>query len=343
MMMRFRLATENLGSKEHFDGNDSWARSLALAAIREARTADERQTGEVNRALLVMAPAERGDGKSQIDPKRKAPLDAYTAILGLLMHQDGVEHHRSYQATTKAKWNAVARCAGQHSENDLTQQLWASIDSQMQAWRAADWEANDDSSAELVSRPEGTRVVNCSAVEDSGGIKRLITGAAAGLPFEVDSCEFASDGDLVSNNWQENSDGQGYRSRITAAGRQDLLGWGRDVLAPLVQAAFEDFSEKCGWGDSGKTAQGFATNEATQVIEQGGHEALHSRLNAKSQRVATDCQRNRVARRRELEDSQIGSPVSLSKQLARYGQALQFWPSDVRALVAYTVCAEFEK
>jgi hypothetical protein len=44
--------------------------------------------------------------------------------------------------------------------------------------------------------------------------------------------QFATVGDLVSNDWEKNPKGEGYRRWLTARRRFDLLGLVYDTLAP---------------------------------------------------------------------------------------------------------------
>jgi hypothetical protein len=55
---------------------------------------------------------------------------------------------------------------------------------------------------------------------------------------------FASIGDMPTNNWKENSNGESYLQRIGAEGRSDVLDWARDFLAPRFQFVFNDISGK---------------------------------------------------------------------------------------------------
>ena len=53
---------------------------------------------------------------------------------------------------------------------------------------------------------------------------------------------FGSDGDLVFNNWKEKPNGEDYVSRISSAGRPDVLEYLSDFLAPKVEAVDRKFA-----------------------------------------------------------------------------------------------------
>ena len=53
---------------------------------------------------------------------------------------------------------------------------------------------------------------------------------------------FGSDGDLILNNWKEKPNGEDYVSRISSAGRPDVLEYLSDFLAPKVEAVDRKFA-----------------------------------------------------------------------------------------------------
>jgi hypothetical protein len=75
--------------------------------------------------------------------------------------------------------------------------------------------------------------------------------AALGDDIAADVRSFASGGNFVTDDWKDNPNGQGYVQGPSAAGRPDVFGWAAGVLAPRVQAVFEDFSQRYDWGDPG--------------------------------------------------------------------------------------------
>ena len=74
-----------------------------------------------------------------------------------------------------------------------------------------------------------------------------------------------SKGDLITNDWKENPNGEDYQTRIAATGSPDLLRWAGDVLAPRIQSVFNEFSSKYGWGDPGQIPSFGTSAEATTL------------------------------------------------------------------------------
>ncbi len=199
--------------------------------------------------LVAMAPAKGDDGKTSVDPAQKKAVETYAAMLGLLLRQEGVGYHRPFYAGKKAAENAMNLDIGRTFSPDEAQALWAAIDVRMRDAGATDWE----NGAGLISSPNGMRVVNFGAVPDNTKFKNLVKSAAETLAVdEVKVTAFSTDGDLIGNDWKENRNGEGYRSRISEAYGPDLLDWARDVLAPRVQSVFDEFSSRYGWGDAGR-------------------------------------------------------------------------------------------
>jgi hypothetical protein len=113
----------------------------------------------------------------------------------------------------------------------------------------------------------------------------IVKVAESALP-DFDYRAFASSGDMPTNNWKENPNGESYVQRFSAAGRSDVLDWARTVLAPRVQSVFNEYSKKYDWGDPGKisfsTRQrgGEAARETPQVTP-AGLESLFEGLNGR--------------------------------------------------------------
>lgn len=260
---------------------------------------------------VAMAPAKGDAGKTEIDPAQRDALNAYAAVLGLLLRQEGVGYHRPFYSAKKSGENGVDLDVGRTLTPDEAQALWGAIDSRMNEQGVENWEDG----AGMISSPTGMRVVNFGAIEDNKTFRQIIKDAAETLTVEdIKLVSFTSDGDLVGNNWKENPNGENYRSRISAAGSPDLLGWTRDVLAPRVQAVFNEFSSRYGWGDPGQVDRLFGPEASQQ-----------------SSAEEVSPQRSRLSRQRQTEtaafkrwfgkskavvavNAETGAPVTTSKE-----------------------------
>jgi hypothetical protein len=191
----------------------------------------------------------RFEEKPKIDAGQAKLLDTYSSILGLLLRQDSVGYHRPFYSGKKSQENGVELNIGRPFTPEEAKSLWTAIDEQMTAQGVEDWE----SGAGMISSPMGMRVVNFGAIEDNKTFRTAIYDAAeTGVADVAKIKDFTSDGNLVSNDWLENQNGEAYLFRISETGRSDLLGWVRDFLAPRVQSVFTEYSDKYDWGDPGQ-------------------------------------------------------------------------------------------
>jgi hypothetical protein len=233
------------------DGVDLLAYKLGLLVDGPDILAPGVWQGEIAAGMqkqVGMAPAKGEEGQTRIDPAQKKTLEVYASVLGLLLRQEGVGYHRPFYKNNKSEENAVNLDIGRTFTPAEAQALWSAMDQRMRAAGVPNWE-ND---AGLVSSPDGMRVINYGALADNFKFRAMVASAAETLPVgEVSLQSFSTDGNLVTNNWKENPNGEGYRSRISEAYGSYLLDWTRDVLAPRVQSVFDEFSSKYGWGNAG--------------------------------------------------------------------------------------------
>jgi len=233
------------------DGVDLLAYKLGLLVDGPDILAPGVWQGEIAAGMqkqVGMAPAKGEEGQTRIDPAQKKTLEVYASVLGLLLRQEGVGYHRPFYKNNKSEENAVNLDIGRTFTPAEAQALWSAMDQRMRAAGVPNWE-ND---AGLVSSPDGMRVINYGALADNSKFRAMVASAAETLPVgEVSLQSFSTDGNLVTNNWKDNPNGEGYRSRISEAYGSYLLDWTRDVLAPRVQSVFDEFSSKYGWGNAG--------------------------------------------------------------------------------------------
>jgi hypothetical protein len=233
------------------NGADMLAQKLGLLVDGETQAPGiwESEVSAGGQKRIAMAPAAGKDGVKGIDPAQKKLLDAYSATLGLLLRQDGVGYHRPFYKSNKGDQNGVELRIGRPFTPEEAKQLWTSINTLMYDQGFPQWEQH----VGLVSSPEGMRIIKFWGLMDNNAFRAAVDKSVDSLPFDInESTDFAADGNLVDNNWQENPNGQNYQEVISGAGRPDLLGWSRDVLAPRVQAVFQEYATKYNWGDPGQ-------------------------------------------------------------------------------------------
>jgi hypothetical protein len=196
---------------------------------------------------VAMAPAGGDAGKSNVDPAQAELLNVYASVAGLVARQEGVGWHRPFYAGTKRDANGLEIDIGRALNPAETRDLEAAIGKWMDDNKHADWQ----NSFALISSPTGIRVVNFGIITN-GVLQSEIVKVAEGVLPDGSVRVFASSGDMPTNDWKANPNGQTYVQRISAAGRSDVLDWARSVLAPRVQRVFEQFAEKYQWGDPGR-------------------------------------------------------------------------------------------
>ena len=76
---------------------------------------------------------------------------------------------------------------------------------------------------------------------------------------------FGADGNLVSNDWKGDQNGEGFERQVSATGRSDILGWSRAVLAPRIYAVLKDFSDRYDWGSPGKRPETTSTESEAEI------------------------------------------------------------------------------
>jgi len=246
-----QVAFQQAVQKAFYDeqGNDILAMRLGLLVDNDILVPGVWQ-GEVSPSTqlgVAMAPAKGEDGKTKVDPAQAEALNLYAAVAGLVARQEGVGWHRPFYASTKRDANGLDINLGRA----INPREAADLEQAVGQWMANNGKEGWQDSFAFVSSPTGIRVVNFGIITNDI-LQSDIVAVAEGVLPEFEYRVFASDGDMPTNNWKENPNGESYLQRISAAGRSDVLDWARAVLAPRVQRVFTEFSNEYGWGDAGE-------------------------------------------------------------------------------------------
>ena len=261
-------------------GNDLLAMKLGLLVDNDILAPGVWQ-GEISPSTqlgVAMAPAKGDEGKTSVDPSQAKALNVYAAVAGLVARQEGVGWHRPFYSSTKRDANGLDIDVGRV----LNPREVADLETAVGQWMVDNGHDGWQDQFAFVSSPNGIRVVNFGIITNEKLHSDIVRVAESVLP-DFDYRVFASSGDMPTNNWKENQNGESYVQRIGAEGRSDVLDWARAYLAPRVQRVFNDFSERYDWGDAGEIK--FSTRDGGR---EGGRSAADGSIQAPERAVSQE-------------------------------------------------------
>ena len=340
-------------------GVDELARHLGLLVDSDILAPGVWQ-GEVSPSTqlgVAMAPAKGDEGKTNVDPAQAKALNVYAAVAGLVARQEGVGWHRPFYAGTKRDANGLDIDVGRV----LNPREVADLETAVGQWMTDNGKTGWQDKFAFVSSPSGIRLVNFGIITNEILQTAIVEVAESVLP-DFDYRVFASSGDMPTNNWKENPNGESYVQRIGAEGRSDVLDWARAVLAPRVQRVFDDFSKRYGWGEPGELrfsqrardgsrgqGAGSETDRQVQASERAAAQEAISpstplpgaprvegftgpdpRLVAVAEQYAKD---NGITLRRQAEYVQVDP--ERAARIAQAYEAMPHVPNDLRVKAAY--------
>jgi len=221
------------------DGQDLLARYLNILSPG-AIDAPGYWEGASNPATLRQVGATRIKAAKQapdIDSASKEMMEIYAAGLGLLLKQDGVGYHRPYFNPQITKANGMEFRFEKPLSSDDIIGLGKALDAKF-----------GGSVAMIPSGGSEVRFLNFGDTKNQKDFHKDVAElvGSAKMDNSAKARAFASDGDLVSNNWLERPNGESYIRRIGSSGRSDVLEYISDFLAPRVEAFDKSFAAKHG-------------------------------------------------------------------------------------------------
>jgi hypothetical protein len=236
-------------------------------------------------------PREYGGPKyGSVEPAALELMEAYAAIRGVAMKQDGVGFHRPFYNPKKADANGVELRIGRKFSEGETERL-AQILSQL----SGHGEYNP------IATRDGVRIINFdfAKLNDDGTpsmpdtwlsadqlktnkeFTKLVQSAIETLDLDddigVEVKLFNSQNGYAGNDWSVNKNGEDYLNDIRGEGRSDLQRKVRSILSRLQTRIDEidtDFSERYGFTRNTELNQEFRGGEV------GASDALESVANA---------------------------------------------------------------
>ncbi|MEI6405693.1 MAG: hypothetical protein WCO64_07975 [Actinomycetes bacterium] len=206
------------------------------------------------------APTQKSGKAKTLKPSAVKLLDLASRIRGYVLTQDAVAYHTAIFDDAKIRHNGIqlnTKNALSHQEIEL---FYRALHEKFNRWDLAP-----------IYRKDGIRVLNFTAFDESQKpvsnkeFKKAWDEIITSLPDTfgggiVDSVTFRSDGNLVSNDWSKDKNGEEYLASIERE-RPDLLQQVRN-LRTAVQTVNDQFVAKYGWDKAGVS---FARSERDSI------------------------------------------------------------------------------
>ena len=229
------------------NGNDIVAKSLDVLSPGdfEAPGYFEGRTSPGTQTQIAAPRKYKGEEFGQLEPGSVDLINAYSAVRGILMKQDGVGWHRPFFAKKLSRNRADG--AQIQIGRPFTYREISELAERMKAL-SGHGEYNP------ISTPDGVRLINFGYLgTPNRGFHDMIRSALSDMSFDgneaADVVLFASDNGYLGNNWQENRNGEGYLSD-GFGGRPDLQRKIRRIveeIQPRIDAVDRYYADNYGW------------------------------------------------------------------------------------------------
>ena len=221
------------------NGNDIVAQRLGIPTPGdfEAPGYFEGKVSPGTQTELAVPRQFKGPKYGAVEPAALELVNAYAAVRGILMKQDGVGYHRPFYNPAKKDANGIQIDIGRKFTEEETAQF-AQILSKL----------SGHSEYNPIGAPGGVRIINFDYLEfDNKAFIKLVDQALDEL--EIENVEatvkyFASQNGYAVNDWSVSKNGEGYISQLRGEGRSDIQRKVRDIiteLAPRIDAIDTDY------------------------------------------------------------------------------------------------------
>jgi hypothetical protein len=220
-------------------GNDIIGRDLGLQVIGTEELPGEfgGKVSPGNQTLITVPP---GD----LSPGLRARIDAYAAMKGLVLRQDAVAWSRPRYVGDPAHEDLVSIDIGRRLSMDEAARMTNGLK-----------EALGEGGAALVATPTGAWVLNVGKIDNPTFhqyAREVLASLVWDSPKEVARIgTFKNEGNYLENNWQENLQGEDYRSWIAASGSSGILRASESILTAKIAAIDAKYARERGWDKPG--------------------------------------------------------------------------------------------
>ncbi len=227
------------------NGNDIVAQRLGIPSPGEFEAPGyfEGKVSPGTQTELAIPKQYKGPKYGAVDPAALDLVNAYAAVRGILMKQDGVGYHRPFFDPAKKDANGVQVDIGRKFTEEETAQF-----AQILSKLSGHGEYNP------IGATGGVRIINFDYLEfDNKEFIKLVDQALDELDLgdaEATVKYFASQNGYAGNDWSVSKNGEGYISQLRGEGRSDIQRKVRDViteLSPRIDAIDSEYQIKYGF------------------------------------------------------------------------------------------------
>lgn len=225
------------------NGNDLLAKYLGMMSPGGS-DANGYWEGKSNPQTHLMVGSTRIKAAGQrpdIDTSSKQLMEIYAAAKGLLHKQDGIGYHRPFYNPQVTKANGIEFKFDQDLTPDHIVRLGKHIDT-LSGGNAALIPINNRTLRMLNFGYPGTE----KSQKPFHEAMQSAVGSAIPDTHSATAKLFASDGDLIGNDWNRSRNGEDYIRKLSEAGRSDVLEYVSTVLAPRLEEVDRAFAQKHG-------------------------------------------------------------------------------------------------
>ncbi len=230
------------------NGNDIVAQRLGIPSPGdfEAPGYFEGKVSPGTQTELAVPKQYKGPKYGAVEPAALELVNAYAAVRGILMKQDGVGFHRPFFNPAKKDANGIQVDIGRNFSEEETAQF-----AQILSKLSGHGEYNP------IGTTSGVRILNFDYLDfDNKEFIKLVDQALEELDLgdaEANVKYFASQNGYAGNDWSVNKNGEGYISQLGEEGRSDIQRKVRDViteLSPRIDTIDSEYQIKYGFKEN---------------------------------------------------------------------------------------------
>jgi len=203
----------------------------------------------------------KGAPYGEIEPAALDLMNAYAAIRGVTMKQDGVGYHRPFFNPKKKDVNGMLLDIGRPFTEQETDLL---------AKKLAELSGHTDYNP--IGSREGVRIINFDPSFDNKAFVKIVKDALGTVDIDANLKigYFNSQNGYLGNDWSVNKNGEDYIRGVSERGSSDLYRKVRTIIEeiqPRVDEIDADFAERYGWSVNAELNAGYRPGAKPEVTE----------------------------------------------------------------------------